>query len=61
MSLQHKSLRELTKLRVTLLKRIQTNPEHSGLDRVELEDVESWIAVRVQKAQRPKGPTFDAA
>jgi len=63
MSLQDKSLHELTELKVTLLKRIQGNPDHSGIERVELEDIETWIALRVreQEAERLKGPTFDAA
>ena len=35
------NLSKLAELKVTLLKRIQGNPDHSGLDRVELEEVQS--------------------
>ncbi|MGO9576648.1 MAG: hypothetical protein ACLPTQ_20255 [Terriglobales bacterium] len=58
-TLERKTVPELAELRVTLLKRIAANPDHSGLDRVELEDVEGWIALRTREAERQKlEPTF---
>ena len=58
-TLESRTLAELAELRVTLLKRIASNPDHSGLDRVELEDVEGWIALRTREAERQKlEPTF---
>jgi hypothetical protein len=58
-TLENKTLTELAELRVTLLKRIASSPDHSGLDRVELEDVEGWIALRTNEAARRKlEPTF---
>lgn len=46
----------------TLLKRIQSNPEHSGVERVELEDVQGWIDLRIRERdhKRQTEPTFDA-
>jgi hypothetical protein len=57
--LEYKTLTELAELRVALLKRIASNPDHSGLDRVELGDVEGWIALHTREAARQKlEPTF---
>jgi hypothetical protein len=60
MNLQEKTLAELTELRVTLLKRIQSNPEHSGLEHVELKDVNDWIELRIRERDHRRGtdPTF---
>ena len=60
MSLQEKTLQELTELKVTLLKQIQGNPIHSGLERVELENVQSWIDLRIREREhkRQTDPTF---
>lgn len=52
--LEYKTPTELAELRITLLKRIASNPDHSGLDRVELEDVKGWIELRVREAVRQK-------
>jgi hypothetical protein len=60
MSLGDKTLKELTELRVELKKQIARNPEHSGMERVELEDVEGWIELRAREADgRRTVPTFD--
>lgn len=62
MSLEHKSLEELTELKVLLLKRINSNPVHSGIERVELEDVQSWINLKVRAAEhKAVEPMFDRA
>jgi len=59
MALGDKSLSELTTLKVQLLKRINSNPDHSGCERVELEDVQGWIDLRVREAEhRSLEPTF---
>jgi hypothetical protein len=58
MSLEDKSLPELETIKAKLLQNIQRNPEHSNLDRVELEDVEGWIHLR-QAEQQKKGAGFE--
>jgi hypothetical protein len=60
MSLQDKTLQELSELKVVLQKRIQANPDHSGLERVELEDVQGWIdsKIRDREHKRQTEPTF---
>jgi hypothetical protein len=62
MGLQEKTLQELTELKAKLLKRIQSNPEHSGIERVGLEDVQGWIDLRIRERdhKRQTEPTFDA-
>lgn len=61
MGLQEKNLQELTELKATLLKRILSNPEHSGIERVELEDVQGWIDLQIRERdhKRQTEPTFD--
>jgi hypothetical protein len=54
MALENKSLSELTELKVKLLKQINVNPAHSGIERVELEDVQQWIELRVREQERAK-------
>jgi len=55
-----RTMAELVELRVTLLKNINANPDHSGIERVELEDVEGWIELRRrEKERRESVPTFD--
>ncbi len=63
MSLQEKSLQELTELKAKLLKRIQSNPEHSGIERVELEDIQGWIDSRIRKRdhKRLTEPAFESS
>ena len=63
MSLQEKSLQELAELKVTLLKRIQSHPEHSGIERVELEDVQGWIDSRIRERdhKRITEPMFESS
>jgi hypothetical protein len=46
MSLENKTLAELEQLAVKLRQQIASNPEHSKIERVELEDVKQWIALR---------------
>ena len=63
MSLQEKSLQELTELKGKLLKRIQSNPEHSGIERVELEDIQGWIDSRILERdhKRLTEPSFESS
>jgi hypothetical protein len=63
MSLQEKSLQELTELKAKLLKHIQSNPEHSGIERVELEDIQGWIDSRIRERdhKRLTEPAFESS
>ena len=49
MGLDTKSLEELEQLAANLSQQIALHPEHSHLERVELKDVEEWIASRRQE------------
>jgi hypothetical protein len=53
MGLDTKTLAELERIAQELRSKILTSPQHSRLERVELEDVEAWIRLR-QKEARPK-------
>jgi hypothetical protein len=57
MALDNKSLAELEELASDLRAQIARNPDHSRIERVELEDVEGWIKLRRREA-RP-GPRSD--
>ncbi len=46
MSLENKSLAELETLASNLRMHIARNPNHTTMERVELEDVEGWIKLR---------------
>jgi len=46
MSLQNKGLAELEELASNLRMQIARNPNHSTMEKVELEDVEGWIRLR---------------
>jgi len=60
MSLGDKTLEELCEIRHGLIQTIRRNPDHCGIERVELEDVEGWIELRRrEKERRELGPTFD--
>ncbi len=60
MSLGDKTIEELAEIRNALIQQIRRNPDHSGMERVELEDVESWIELRRrEKERRESVPTFD--
>lgn len=50
MSLEDRTLAELEQLATKLRQQIARNPEHSKIERVELEDVEQWIALRCKEA-----------
>lgn len=52
MSLNDKSLSEMVQLRSKLVEMIARNPEHSGLERVELEDVEGFLELRRRETAR---------
>lgn len=52
MSLQDKTLPELVELKGKLTRMIAGNPDHSGIERVELSDVKDWIELRTREAQR---------
>jgi len=51
MSLENKSLAELEKLASDLRTQIARNPNHSTMEKVELEDVEGWIKLRRKEAK----------
>lgn len=56
-TLESKTVPELAELRVTLLKRVASNPVHSGLDRAELEDVEGLDSVAYPRSGKTKART----
>jgi hypothetical protein len=51
MSLENKRLAELEKLASDLRTQIARNPNHSTMEKVELEDVEGWIKLRRTEAK----------
>ena len=51
MALDKLRLDELEQLKSKLKTAIARNPGHSRIERVELEDVEQWIALRRQEQQ----------
>jgi hypothetical protein len=51
MSLEQKTLPELIELRAKLVRAIQRDPIHSGMERVELEDVKNYIELRTREAK----------
>ena len=51
MSLENKSLAELEKLASDLRTQIARDPNHSTMEKVELEDVEGWIKLRRKEAK----------
>ncbi len=51
MSLEHKTLPELIELRAKLVREIERSPNHSGMERVELEDVKCYIELRTREAK----------
>jgi hypothetical protein len=57
MSLQNKGLAELEELASNLRMQIARNPNHSTMEKVELEDVEGWIRLRRKEAK--PGPCSD--
>jgi len=46
MSLENKSLAELEQLASNLRSQIALNPNHTAMEKVELEDVQSWLKLR---------------
>jgi hypothetical protein len=50
-------LAELEQVASDLRKRIAGNPDHSTMEKVELEDVEGWIKLRRREAK--PGPRSD--
>jgi len=46
MSLENKSLAELEQLASNLRSQIARNPNHTAMEKVELEDVQSWLKLR---------------
>jgi hypothetical protein len=51
MGLENKSLAELEQLASDLSKQIAGDPDHSTLEKAELEDVEGWIKLRRREAK----------
>jgi hypothetical protein len=51
MSLEQKTLPELIEVKVKLTRQIQRDPVHSGMERVELEDVKNYIELRTREAR----------
>ncbi len=50
MSLENKSLAELEELASNLRSQIALNPNHTAMEKVELEDVQGWLKVRRKEA-----------
>ena len=50
MSLENKSLAELEELATNLRSQIALNPNHTAMEIVELEDVQSWLRLRGKEA-----------
>ena len=50
MSLENKSLAELEELASNLRSQIALNPNHTAMEKVELEDVQGWLKLRKRKA-----------
>lgn len=62
MGLADKTLDELIELRLKLIRNINANPDHAGIDRVELEDVNGWIELRTRERDHANlVPLFDKA
>jgi hypothetical protein len=57
MSLETKSLAELEELASNLRKQIARSPNHSTMEKVELEQVQDWLALRRREAK--PGPRSD--
>jgi hypothetical protein len=57
MGLENKSLAELEELASDLRMQVASNPNHSTIEKVELEDVERWIKLRRKEAK--PGPRSD--
>jgi hypothetical protein len=57
MGLETKTLAELEELASTLRSQIARNPDHTSIEKVELEDVEGWIKSRRKEAK--PGPRSD--
>ena len=51
MSLENKSLAELEELASNLRLQILRNPDHSTMEKVELQDVDGWIKLRRKEAK----------
>lgn len=51
MSLEQKTLPELIELQAKLTRAIQRDPIHTGMERVELEDVRDYIELRTREAR----------
>jgi len=51
MALDQKTLAELHELRLKLEEQIRRDPEHSKMERVELDDVNQWIRLRQKESQ----------
>ena len=50
MSLGNKSLAELEELASNLRSQIALNPNHTAMEKVELEDVQGWLKLRRREA-----------
>jgi hypothetical protein len=51
MGLEDKNLTELEELASNLRMQIARNPDHSTIEKAELEDVEGWIKLRRKEAK----------
>lgn len=50
MSLENKSVAELEELASNLRSQIALNPNHTAMEKVELEDVQGWLKLRKREA-----------
>jgi hypothetical protein len=59
MSLETKSLAELEELASNLRSQIERNPDHTAMEKVELDDVQGWLRLRRKEASG--SPSTDIA
>jgi hypothetical protein len=50
MALDQKTLAQLHELKIKLQEQIRGNPRHSRMEQVELDDVNSWIQLRLKES-----------
>ncbi len=50
MALDQKTLPDLRELKLKLENQVRANPKHSKMERVELDDVNQWIRLRLKES-----------
>jgi len=59
-TLEQMTLAELEAIAAKLQAQIARNPKHSKMEKVELEDVNGWIALRKKEADTNSSPLFSS-